>query len=121
MLCFSSALFFPAQTKAETPTLGKYEKTSEPITINADTLEYDRGKDIYLANGHVEIIQGKIRLTADEVIVDNKTGDISASGNVVFIDEEDRLTCESINLNMNTKVGVIHNGRLFIKKWKLPY
>ena len=28
---------------------------------------------------------------------------------------EDRLTCESINLNMNTKVGVIHNGRLFIK------
>ena len=115
MFCFSSALFFPAQIKAETPSLGKYEKTSEPITINADTLEYDRGKDIYLANGHVEIIQGKIRLTADEVIVDNKTGDISASGNVVFIDEEDRLTCESINLNMNTKVGVIHNGRLFIK------
>ena len=57
MFCFSSALFFPAQIKAETPSLGKYEKTSEPITINADTLEYDRGKDIYLANGHVEIIQ----------------------------------------------------------------
>ncbi len=116
LLCFSSALFFPSLIKAETPALEKYAKTSEPITINADTLEYDKDKDTYIAKGHVEIIQGKVRVTADEVTVDNKTGDAFASGNVVIIDGEDKLSCESFNLNINTKVGVIHNGSMFIKK-----
>ncbi|MBI5180379.1 MAG: LPS-assembly protein LptD [Nitrospirae bacterium] len=116
LLGFFSTLFSPASINAEVTDLGKYAKTSEPITINADTLEYDREKDIYNAKGNVEIIQGKVRVTADEVTVDNKTGDVFASGNVVIIDGEDKLSCENLNLNMNTKIGVIHNGSMFIKK-----
>ena len=116
LLGFFSTLFSPASINAEVTDLGKYAKTSEPITINADTLEYDREKDIYNAKGNVEITQGKVRVTADEVTVDNKTGDVFASGNVVIIDGEDTLSCESLKLNMNTKVGLIHNGRMFIKK-----
>lgn len=115
-LSFSSVLLFPALINAEATDLGKYAKTNDPITINADTLEYDRDKDIYNAKGNVEITQGKVKVTADEVTVDNKTGDVFASGNVVIIDGEDTLSCESLKLNMNTKVGVIQNGRMFIKK-----
>lgn len=116
LLSFSSVLLFPALINAEATDLGKYAKTNDPITINADTLEYDRDKDIYNAKGNVEITQGKVKVTADEVTVDNKTGDVFASGNVVILDGEDTLSCESLKLNMNTKVGVIQNGRMFIKK-----
>ncbi len=115
LYCFSTILF-PALIKAEAPALEKYAKTSEPITINADTLEYNKEKDTYYAKGNVVIVQGKIKVTADEVTVNNDTGDAFASGNVVIIDGEDTLSCESLNLNMNTKAGVIHNGRMFIKK-----
>ncbi|MBI5044029.1 MAG: hypothetical protein HZC10_09450 [Nitrospirae bacterium] len=73
LLSFLSTLFSPASINAEVTDLGKYAKTSEPITINADTLEYDREKDIYNAKGNVEITQGKVRVTADEVTVDNNS------------------------------------------------
>ncbi len=116
LFSFFSVLLFPALINAEVTDLGKYAKTNDPITINADTLEYDRDKDIYNAKGNVEIVQGKVRVTADEVTVDNKTGDVFANGNVVIIDGEDTMSCESLKLNMNTKVGVIHNGKMFIKK-----
>lgn len=116
ILLFALLLLFPVTIKAEAPDLGKHAKTNEPVTINADTLEYDKEKDSYRATGNVQIIQGKFKVTADEVTVDNKTGDVTANGNVVVIDEESRLACENIKLNMNTKAGIIHNGNIFIKK-----
>ncbi|MBI5181997.1 MAG: LPS-assembly protein LptD [Nitrospirae bacterium] len=108
--------FLPDTIKGETPNLEKFTKKDEPITIKADTLEYNKEQDIYKATGNVEIIQGKVRITGDAVTVDNKTGDVHAAGNVVVMEGEDRLSCETVKLNMNTKAGIIHNGNIFMKK-----
>ena len=55
---------------------------SNEVLIRAD--QQDKNQDIYTGRGHVEIRFGTSTLHADEVIYDASTGQLTASGHVVF-------------------------------------
>ena len=50
------------------------QPTHVPVTVTADKLDYDRTNDRYVATGHVKIEKEGIRIEADSVVMDNKTG-----------------------------------------------
>jgi LPS-assembly protein len=87
-----------------------------PITVTADKLDYDRTNDVYVAVGHVKIQQEGIRLEAEKVVLNNKTGQAEAEGNVYLQDAGDVIRAESLKVNLNTSEGTITKGDLFMKK-----
>ena len=87
-----------------------------PVSVTADKLDYDRTNDLYTAEGHVRIEQQDIRLDADRVVLDNKTGDVRAEGNVYLRDKGDTLLSERVEVNLNTGAGVIYKGQLYKSK-----
>ncbi|MBI3753557.1 MAG: LPS-assembly protein LptD [Deltaproteobacteria bacterium] len=96
---------------------GKSFSEKKPIAITADSLSYDKSKDTYYAEGHVIVIQGESSIKADKMIVDMSASHAHASGNVEIVDEGgDTLKGDSLDIDIDTKVGVAINGRLFFKK-----
>lgn len=90
-----------------------------PVTVTADTLDYDRTNDRYIAIGHVKIEQEGLRLEAEKIVLDNKTGEAVAEGKVFLQDKGDVMHAEKMQVNINTRGGVISNGDIFIKKENL--
>jgi LPS-assembly protein len=105
------AAFFPGTT-------GRAEEVAKkiPVTVNADKLDYDRANDVYTAEGNVKIKQDGMRLEADKVILNNRTGDASAEGKVYLQDKADIIRADRLDVNINSKAGIIYNGNLFMGK-----
>src|SRR3989304_5701270 len=92
-------------------------KKDQPIEITADFLTYEKAKDTYYAEGNVIAVSGKTSIRADRMTVDMAASNATAIGNVEVIDEDgNTLKGDSLELNIDTKVGVAINGRLFFKR-----
>lgn len=87
-----------------------------PVSVIADKLDYDRTTDVYIAVGHVKIEQEGVRLEADKVVMDNKTGEAMAEGKVYLQDGADVIRAEKLRVNLSTRDGVITGGDMFMKK-----
>lgn len=85
-------------------------------TITADHLEYFKGEDKYVATGSVKIEKEDAVLTADKVILYQKTSDAEAIGNVVYEDGETFINTDRADLNLDTKTGRLYNALIFFKK-----
>ena len=57
----------------------------QPVTFEADNLEYDRNSGIVTATGHVEAAQNGNVLRADKITYDRNTDVAAASGHVTII------------------------------------
>ncbi len=90
--------------------------TADFVDISANSLEYDRTNNAYIAKGAVDLQEGTRRLTADEVIYDANSADIKASGNIIYRDGEDFIKCDKLSLNLETKTGIIEKGIIYIKE-----
>lgn len=109
---FCIFLAYPISVFAETGL-----KKGQPMEITADSLTYDKSKDTYYADGNVIVIQGKSSIKADKATVDMAASHATAIGNVESVSEEGNiLKGDSLELDIDTKVGVVINGRLFFKK-----
>ncbi len=87
-----------------------------PVSVSADKLDYDRANDTYTAVGNVKIDQQDIHLEADRVVLNNRTGEALAEGHVYLQEKADVMTAERVEINVNTRSGVITNGDLFMSK-----
>lgn len=111
-------LFIPGLASGKAPTfkLPKLSMTADFVDISANSLEYDRTNNAYIAKGAVDLQEGTRRLTADEVIYDANSADIKASGNIIYRDGEDFIKCDKLSLNLETKTGIIEKGIIYIKE-----
>jgi LPS-assembly protein len=94
--------------------LAQERPPSRPIHIQADTLTYEKATRVYEGKGHVVIIQGPLRLDADEAVLNIETGQLSAVGNVHLNDGIRDTRGDRMDLNINTSKGVIFHGRIFV-------
>lgn len=109
-------LIFPAGASSQTPPAVEIQTPQEPVRMRADHITYDRAADIYTAEGAVEIWQGQRKLMADRVIFHARTNDAEAAGNVILVQKEDVLRAERMTINLETHLGIIVHGSLFIKE-----
>jgi len=91
----------------------KKADSGSPLIIEADHLEYHKETDTYEAWGSVKMTQERMHLESDYATLDNRTGDALAIGNVWYDDGDSILITERIELNLNTKLGVVYRGRIF--------
>jgi LPS-assembly protein len=87
---------------------------ARPVHIQADTLTYDKSSRVYHGRGRVIVVQGPLRLDADDAILNVATGQLSAVGNVRLDNGVREMRGDRMDLNINTSKGVIFHGRIFV-------
>ena len=105
-LALAIVLALPAGARAD--RLGG----DHPFDLTADSVEYERGRDLYLARGNVRISQPERTLTADWVSFSNVTGRGLATGNVVVTEGADTLYADVLVFEVDALRGVVLDGRL---------
>jgi LPS-assembly protein len=88
---------------------------AQPIEITADRIDYLQETEVYEASGHVVIVQGPLRLTADHVTIMMLPGTLVATGHARLTDPMSEVQAERLELNVNTDAGVITNGTMYMK------
>jgi hypothetical protein len=78
------------------------KKPTEPVTLTCDKLEIQNKKKIYIASGHVKVVQGDKTLTAPLMRLDDMTHDAALTGGVHAEQPPDR-TFDSSEVLYNTK------------------
>jgi len=96
-------------------TDAKMARGEGPVEIEADELAYQRDEQLYEAHGQVDVKRGDLTLKGDHARLNMATKDLVAWGNVVLREGEDVLECERLEVNLDTRLGRVHQAKLFLK------
>lgn len=105
----------PLQAKVGELSVAKEMKIKGPVDIEADVLIYDRERQTYEAHGQVEVSRGDLFLKADHAKLNMDTKELVAWGNVLLREGEDVIECQHLEVNVETRLGKIHQAKLFLK------
>ena len=64
--------------------------------------------------GHVEVTYRGMKLTADEVTYNEASGEVVATGHVLFIDPRSHIVAAEVHYNVRTEVGWFSNANGYI-------
>jgi LPS-assembly protein len=87
-----------------------------PWQISADNVAYDAAATTYNATGQVIIEKQATRLIADRVAFNHKAMTAVAEGHVVLTVDDDVLTGQRLELNIEQETGVVYDGSLFLEE-----
>ncbi len=112
-----SVAALPVVGHAKSPKMPevKIVKEEGPVDIEADHLIYDRQEKLYQAHGKVEVTRGDFSLKADHAQLSTVTNEMIAWGNVILTEGEDVLECERLEVNLDSRMGRVFQGKLFLK------
>src|SRR5262245_41509965 len=97
----------PKPEKAEKHTLGE-----TPVELTADALDYDADRELYVASGNVELVQGERNLRADWVAFNRASGVGLAKGNVVLRENGEVLRADYVEFDVNSRGGMVRKGSI---------
>ena len=86
------------------------------MILKADTVTLDVPADSFVAKGSVRIVQDGVSLLADSVVYRRLTGDLVADGGILLEKDGDTLKGDRLSLNIDSQLGQLVNGELFIQK-----
>ena len=87
-----------------------------PWHITADELSFDESLQVYIATGNVVISKMDKQITADRVHFDHKKMEARAIGHVVMSVGRDLIRADSLQINLETEKGTLHNGSVFLRQ-----
>ncbi|MEK6777241.1 MAG: LPS assembly protein LptD [bacterium] len=105
-LCCALVLFAPASSLAVDLEPG------EDVRMDADRLNYDQNRRLYVAEGNVVFESGAMKLTCDTAEYSDLTGAFTAEGNVVFTDEKGTVLCSRVEGNARTGLGTFYAAEM---------
>ena len=90
--------------------------SGDPLTLEADSVSYDHGKNVYHAQGRVFITYSGGELTADHVFLEADGDQARAEGNVMIRSDQDTLEGDRIDFDIRSKTGIVYQGKAFIAR-----
>ena len=85
----------------------------DELSLVADHFEYSQSGTVVSAKGAVNIMSSHGKLWADRLVYNTNSGEVVASGNVVYVNEDNiTLFLDSIELDGDLKAGVLKNIRV---------
>lgn len=90
--------------------------TDIPIQMSADRLSFNYETNTYVARGNVSLSQGSMRLRADSIQYEGKSGELSAMGKVIVRMGSDVVEADKITIKLGPATGVIYNGKLLLTR-----
>jgi lipopolysaccharide assembly outer membrane protein LptD (OstA) len=101
----------PARRQAAVRTRGAPE-----VTVDAESLAYDKHTDTITAHGSVTLTRGDTSLQADEVRYDRREQRATASGRVTLTDPELTLLGNEAELDLDDETGWVTAGQAEFKQ-----
>ena len=98
----------PPSARAQTPRF----EPGEPAQITADVIEYFGDRDVYVADGHVRVVQGGRELEARWAAFGASTRIGVASGDVVYRAEGEAVAARFLEFDVDTLDGVVFGAEL---------
>ncbi len=86
------------------------------VTIESDTLDYEKETSTYTAKGKVTIRKENTTLNADEMTYYEESSVAVAEGNVVYDDPLVNIRAKRAELNLELKTGTLYEAEVFSKK-----
>ena len=91
---------------------GPVVTSHEPVLLSAEEVVYDQESDVVIASGKVEVSQGATILLADNLRYDQKSNVMTAAGNVSMLEASGNVMfAEELQLKDDLKAGVIRQFR----------
>ena len=84
----------------------------QPIEITADQIVFDGIRQVYVARGSVQVVQGDRRIGADWIVFNRTTRRGIAAGNVRAESADDVLEARFIEFDNTAQQGLVLTGRL---------
>ena len=112
-----AGIFFVRLCLAGLPAVGGEIETPllvGDVAIKADSISRDEEKDIFQAQGNVEVKWDGFTLTSDSALVRKGDNEAIVEGNVSLLKEGIEFKSERIKVNYVTQRGEAENGSLFI-------
>ncbi|MFQ5647329.1 MAG: LPS-assembly protein LptD, partial [bacterium] len=115
ILCLSSSAWALAKPDLKA-SFNKDELMAgdKEVEIYADSLQYLRKTNTYHARGSVDIKRENYRLRADKAELNDLTGEMLATGNVILDESDNRVTAERVEYNLNTGTGTFYQAQVFL-------
>ena len=111
-------LVLPARVgRAEPPGAGLFSvggRDGETVTVDADSVTYDRAADTLRASGDVVVTVGGSVLAADQIDIDRTTSKADAAGSVVLEDPQGRIRAESASFLLEDETGYLEEGEVYL-------
>jgi lipopolysaccharide assembly outer membrane protein LptD (OstA) len=107
LTCALAALLLAARDAAAQALPGWNTKQFTFERIDADNVRLQREVEIEGEPGTANAGQ---KFFADDLVMNLKTGELTASGNVVFMTPEARISSDSVVFNTKTRVGTFNNA-----------
>lgn len=86
-----------------------------PVMISADQMTFDQDRDVAVAMGNVEIVQGERVLRADQVTYDRRNQRVIAAGNVSLLEVNgDIAFADRVELSDDLRDGIAQNISLLL-------
>lgn len=100
-------------------TIGKSDRAGAPVQllVGEDVLtiralhQEQAQKNKYRLQGDAEIDYRDMKFSADEILYDDQTGDVEATGHVKFQREVETVTGSRLTMNVASKTGVIYDAK----------
>jgi LPS-assembly protein len=105
LVALGMALISSAQQQHSVPL--NLQNSDRTVSIHADSQE--RGKDMSRLRGHVQVTYRGMKLTADEVTYNEASGEVVATGHVLFVDSRSHIVADEVHYNIRTDVGWFSN------------
>ncbi len=87
-------------------------KRRDEITVDAESISYDKRNDTVSASGQVVIKLGDATLRADQVELDRRTNDADASGEASLTSPDGVIRADRMRLNLDEETGALLNGEV---------
>jgi LPS-assembly protein len=88
----------------------------QEITVDAESLSYDKQQDTVSATGDVVIRRGDSVLRADEVLLDRQTNEAQARGEAVLTTPEAQIRASSMALDLDDETGELTDAHIYSDK-----
>jgi LPS-assembly protein len=110
LVALGTALFSAAQQQPSVPF--DLQNSDRIVKTHSDSQEMS--KNLSRFHGHVEVTYLGMKLTADEVTYNEASGEVVATGNVLFTDPRSHIVADEVHYNIRTQKGWFSNGRGYV-------
>lgn len=106
------AVLFAAPASAAEQALA----IEEEVTVDADSMTFDRRTNTAVATGHVVIRRSDMELRADEVRLNRATNEAEATGQVSLSNAEGVILADRMQLSLDEETGALLQGRIYSRQ-----
>jgi len=89
--------------------------TDQSSTVAVRAVSQEIKGDIYFLRDHVVVTYKEMELTADQASYNQSTGEVTATGHVVYNDSAAHLEADELHYNVKTRKGWFLNGRGYLR------